>query len=716
MIFDDIYSMCLHYYFSTKSGDKLTETNTINGVNITFNVYKLPSNYTFSSNDQMNTLMNLCGAPGYGQVIIGDSITINSGVTLSPPNRCKGFYIFCRTLTNNGAISMTQRGSEDAGQNVYLWKNQYVPATGAAGAPSVTAYTTSYNWGSSGSSGSSRSTGGGGSGSTRSNSNGHTQTTGAGSAGTSWSGGLGGGGYCCPVSSGKGNDANTIMGRGGDGQALKNGTNGASCFGGGGATISSNWGWTSKEDANKTGGKKYPPRYVTVYWNATIGSAGMMTIFVNNIYNYGNIHSNGGNSANGYAYHTASGGGSGGGSINLFIKSTNSETGAIYVNGGTGYCYGGNGGAGSKTIQYVENLIIPKKIKLTILLEGPSGSFDQNFDTIAFIKNEEVSFDNIEQFNNILDNYEKMFNDPVKLYDRKSYECRDNYSNDIKITVKYYRRTFNVTVTNGFTSKNHYRWGEITKIYYKNSSNNPLVKFKNWKTDDVELLISISRICNFVMPLHNVSISAEFEDQDRFNSNIYKDMFEKEIFELYDRLNNKYLLDLLTQKNNTVFQINHNLNLYDLVYLNENGVYKKGLATEEKYQVLGIVSEIINENEFVLTLYGPIDYDYNFESDSGILYLSDSIEGAFCSYEDITTAFYTPIGYYKNNQIVINILDSSIGRELKLYQDELFKNITFNYITENDINDIVSEVISKENRVDEVEPETPDEPEEPEEG
>lgn len=707
MIFDDIYSMCLHYYFATKSGDKLTETNTINGVNITFNIYKLPSNYTFSSNNQMSTLMNLCGAPGYGQVIIGDYITVNSGITLSPPYRCKGFYIFCKKLTNNGTISMTQRGSEDWGQNVFLWKDQYVPATGASGGASryISGNKDSDNTGGiSGSSApyASRMTGGGGSGTCASGNTSRNHTTGAGSAGTSWSGGLGGGGLCWPGASGTGNSANTITGWGGTGSAWKNGSNGAGCYGGTGCTIhgyssyGSDWGGNSKKNRNP------------VYHNSNAQSpAGMMSIYAKNIYNY-SITSVGGSAGSGHSWWTALGGGGGGGSINLFYSNCERE-GSVSVAPGGGGSSGGWGSSYWYRIPYYDL----NNALLTILLEGPSGDFSN-----AIYKNEHITFDTLTDFYNIVHDYEMTFNEPVYLYDRSISTVEDYYNTtNIKIIIKYYRRKFNVTVTNGFSSKNPYRWGEITKIYYKNSSNNPLVKFKNWKTDDVdvELPISIGRICNFVMPLHNVSISAEFEDQDRFNSNIYKDMFEKEIFELYDRLNNKYLLDLLTQKNNTVFQMNHNLDLYDLVYLNENGVYKKGLATEEKYQVLGIVSEIINENEFVLTLYGPIDYDYNFESDSGILYLSDSVEGAFCSYEDITTAFYTPIGYYKNNQIVINILDSSMGRELKLYQDELFKDITFNYITENDINDIVTEVISKENRIDEVEPETPDEPEEPEE-
>jgi len=156
---------------------------------------------------------------------------------------------------------------------------------------------------------------------------------------------------------------------------------------------------------------------------------------------------------------------------------------------------------------------------------------------------------------------------------------------------------------------------------------------------------------------------------------------------------------------NKIFQYNHGLEYHDLVYL-ENGLYKKALATEEKYNVNGIVSEIINENTFILTTFGIIEFDikelqtdsdidsYKDISDSGILYLSDTQEGKVTTYDKITTTFYTPVGFYINNSAIINIMDSSYGGSLNKYDDSITNNIDFKKITEIDKNNIIQEVLN----------------------
>lgn len=177
----------------------------------------------------------------------------------------------------------------------------------------------------------------------------------------------------------------------------------------------------------------------------------------------------------------------------------------------------------------------------------------------------------------------------------------------------------------------------------------------------------------------------------RVNSNIYKNIFSHILLELY------YLqedITNVTKKENKIFQYNHNLELYDLVYLNSNGLYKKGLANEEQYSVIGMISKVINQNEFTLLTFGQIETNYNFDSDSGILYLSDTEPGKFCTYEELTTNFYTPIGFYTGNTITINILDSSVGDVLKKYHDKIYKQETFTYLTESDKQDIIQEVFN----------------------
>lgn len=177
----------------------------------------------------------------------------------------------------------------------------------------------------------------------------------------------------------------------------------------------------------------------------------------------------------------------------------------------------------------------------------------------------------------------------------------------------------------------------------------------------------------------------------RVNSNIYKNIFSHILLELY------YLqedITSVTKKENEIFQYNHNLELYDLVYLNSNGLYKKGLANEKQYSVIGIISKVINQNEFTLLTFGQIETNYNFDSDSGILYLSDTEPGKFCTYEELTTNFYTPIGFYTGNTITINILDSSVGDILKKYHDKIYEQETFTYLTESDKRDIIQEVFN----------------------
>lgn len=179
---------------------------------------------------------------------------------------------------------------------------------------------------------------------------------------------------------------------------------------------------------------------------------------------------------------------------------------------------------------------------------------------------------------------------------------------------------------------------------------------------------------------------------NRYNSNIYKNIFENTLFDLYS-IQNKIFNNRLKQ--NTVFQYNHGLNLYDLVYLDNNGIYKKGLAIEgEKYNVCGMVSEIINENEFILTYYGKVEIEEPLSaSDSSILYLSDTEEGKFCIYEDITSTFYTPIGFYIDGYILVSILDSSYGFPLHPYEEfQSQEDIT--YLTNTDVNDIIQQVIN----------------------
>ena len=111
-------------------------------------------------------------------VIINSNLTIDAGVLVTPRARKRGFLLFVRNeLINNGIISMTARGANAVGQNVYLWKSvndvfEVVPAIGGAGAAGQTDGTIIggvASWAPNGIDGVSRRSGGGGAGASRTN-------------------------------------------------------------------------------------------------------------------------------------------------------------------------------------------------------------------------------------------------------------------------------------------------------------------------------------------------------------------------------------------------------------------------------------------------------------------------------------------------------------------------------------------------------------------
>ena len=128
-----------------------------------------------------------------GDLKIGEDVTLTSVKSTGNYGGPKGMYIYCAgTLTNNGIISMTARGAKADGQDVYLFKNldktyEHIPKVGASGGVGVT--NASGRIGNSGESFKRRALGGGGSGGCG-NSN---SRSGAGGNATSYSGGSGGG-------------------------------------------------------------------------------------------------------------------------------------------------------------------------------------------------------------------------------------------------------------------------------------------------------------------------------------------------------------------------------------------------------------------------------------------------------------------------------------------------------------------------------------------
>lgn len=279
--------------------------------------------------------------------LIYNNLTINSGITLTPSNRCRGFRIVVlNDCVINGTVSMTGKGANcqpdfDGDYPIYDIYNNiigYVPKIGSAGAPALD-FNGSGQDGSAGINGSSGGGGGGGGAN-------FITFRGGGGAGTCFSGGAGGGGYAW--GSGTTNASGSINGRdyggrGGDGYyaGYADSSNTYYCRGGVGNPGGSEWyrtGTFLNTAPSGTGGLLI----LIVYGNLTIGSTGI-------------ISSDGISARTGSTYCLGGGGGSGGGSINIFYKGNLDNSGSIHANGGIGTqttyssnsYQGGNGGAGS---------------------------------------------------------------------------------------------------------------------------------------------------------------------------------------------------------------------------------------------------------------------------------------------------------------------------------------------------------------------------------
>lgn len=289
-----------------------------NGENIKVEYYKVAGDIIYSTTP---TLCDITTDTKMCVIKYTGNVTVNSGITITPQVRKKGFVMYVDgTLTNNGTISMTARGAAAIGQDVRLYKNsagtyEYIPAVGAAGGVAVTSTRANGNNGYAGITVNMRASGGGGSGST------HDGKTTRGGFGTSYSGGSGGAG-----------------------------STGASKPG---ALPSDNGG---------SGGRPY---YKAGYWgaggtgnpggvgsiNGTSGTGGLLIIYANNIINSGIVEAEGVKAAT--HQHDAAGS-SGGGIINIFHKGTYLNTGSLTSAGGvrvgSTWKSGGAGGAGSITI------------------------------------------------------------------------------------------------------------------------------------------------------------------------------------------------------------------------------------------------------------------------------------------------------------------------------------------------------------------------------
>jgi hypothetical protein len=276
------------------------------------------------------------------------SLTVNSGHTLTVSNRCKGLHIYIQgDLVLNGTISMTARGASASNANQIvsqkrLWNgifsleeyqilnNLYssfqditISSSSANGGNSVTKIG-SYAHGNNGSNGTSLfQCGGGGSGAAYGNT--ATGQSGRGGNSTFFSGGSGSGGVMVNSSSLTSLQGSDVGGSGSAGLSSYSG------FGGGGGA--GNPGGSGQGTGSSAGSS---------------GTGGQLIIMVGGqISGNGVIESKGSNGGGGYS----GGGGSGGGCIVVLFKSQN-FSGSVVSTGGSGGGSTGIGGSGGSGHQY----------------------------------------------------------------------------------------------------------------------------------------------------------------------------------------------------------------------------------------------------------------------------------------------------------------------------------------------------------------------------
>ena len=243
-----------------------------------------------------------------------------------------------------------------------------------------------------------------------------------------------------------------------------------------------------------------------------------------------------------------------------------------------------------------------------------------------------------------------------------------------------------IVISNGYTNKSEYYFEEKGTITYDDTLD-IIYQCTGWKTNPkINVIKNGLKTYEFYMPASNVEFYILYMLR-RLNSNIYKNIFPEEIFDM-DFIN-KSLANIVVSTED-IKQNNHDLSINDFVYLDDDGLYKKAIAEESiKANVVGIVSKIAGTNVFTLMDSGKIAFEHLDYTDTTILYLSDKIPGKAVHYSEITNTVYIPVAIYIENNIIINLQQGSIGDVLAPYEEE---EQSFEIYTEQELNDVVNQI------------------------
>lgn len=245
-----------------------------------------------------------------------------------------------------------------------------------------------------------------------------------------------------------------------------------------------------------------------------------------------------------------------------------------------------------------------------------------------------------------------------------------------------------VNIINGYLEVNRqYAVTEKVNIHFDYPSSAKL--FAYWYSKQVFTNNANAKNTFFIMPDEDVTIEAILID-NRLNTNIYKNIFPEEPFDM------SYIADTIDNTittTNDIKQKYHNLNLYDVVYLDIDGKYKKAIAENSKRGFpVGVVSGVPSPHVFTLITTGLVQYDRVYTcDDTSILYLSDKEPGKLVHYTEISNTVYVPVAIYTNDNIIVNIQQGSVGDTLAPYEEE---KMEFELYSISELNDVVNQIVS----------------------
>ena len=262
--------------------------------------------------------------------------------------------------------------------------------------------------------------------------------------------------------------------------------------------------------------------------------------------------------------------------------------------------------------------------------------------------------------------------------------------NDGTSVLNYYYTRNKYTalvISNGYTDKSEYYFEEQGEITYDDTLEHIYV-FTGWRANcKVNFIRNGLKTCQFYMPANDVEFYITYI-LNRLNSNIYKNIFPEVVTDM-EYINK--IIDNIPTSTASIHQDNHNLQIGDVVYLDDDKLYKKALAENtNKSNVVGVVSKVNSSNVFTLMNTGKIDYQHLDYTDTSILYLSDKIPGKLVHYSNISNTIYVPVAIYADNKIIVNIQQGSVGDTLAPYEQEITNFETYDI---QDLDDIINQTI-----------------------